>query len=256
MIQSSGYEAAYLWFGLGQGFVVLVSALWLRVPRQVIALAPPQVPQGRHDHTPREVLRSPPFWLIYAMFAMVGAGGLMLQAQLAQVAAHFAIDQMPVPILGFTMLLPAVALLVLAVTNTLSRPFFGWVSDRFGREKTMFIAFMLEAFAFALISFANTPILFVFCVGLVFFAWGQIFSVFPSICTDTYGSKFASANYGMLYTAKGVASFFVPLANVLNEATGSWTAVFAVASALDALAAILAWLVLKPARLRVMAKEA
>jgi OFA family oxalate/formate antiporter-like MFS transporter len=174
----------------------------------------------------------------------------MLQAQLAPVAAHFAIDKVVVPILGFTVLIPAVALFVLNATNALSRPVFGWMSDRFGREKTMFIAFMLEAFAIALMSVANTPVSFVICVGLVFFAWGQIFSLFLSICTDTYGGKFASANYGMLYTAKGVASLLVPLANVLNDATGSWTVVFLVASLLNVIAAFLALPVLKPWRER------
>ena len=257
MIQSSGYQAAYLWFGLGQGIVILVTALLLRAPRpaEVVAAAPAQVPQGRYDHAPREVRRSPPFWLMYVMFVMVGAGGLITIAQLAPVAASFAIDKAPVSLLGLTMLALTFALSFGQVMNGLSRPVFGAMSDRFGRERTMFVAFLVEGFAIALVPFANSPMLFVLCVGLVFFAWGEIFALFPAICADTYGSKYASANYGLLYTAKGVAALLVPLANVLNDATGSWTAVFAVASGFNVLAAILALTALRPARIRVMARD-
>jgi MFS transporter, OFA family, oxalate/formate antiporter len=250
MIQSSGYQAAYLWFGLGQGIVLFVSALLLRAPKpaEVAALAPPQVPQGQHHYAPSEVLRSPPFWLMYAMFVLVGAGGLMLQAQLAPIAVDFAIDKVPVSILGLTLLTPIFAVSFGQVMNGLSRPTFGWISDRFGRENTMFVAFMIEGLAFvAVIVLADSPIWFVLLVGLVFFAWGEIFSLFPAVCTDTYGSKFASVNYGMLYTAKGVAALLVPLANVLKGATGSWTAVFAAVAVLNVIAATLA-LALKRAR--------
>jgi OFA family oxalate/formate antiporter-like MFS transporter len=162
---------------------------------------------------------------------------------------------MPMSILGLTVLTLNLALFMNSLLNALSRPAFGWMSDWLGRERTMFTAFLLGAFAFlALIFLADTPVLFVLLAGLVFFGWGQIFSVFPAICTDTYGNKFAAANYGILYTAKGVASWLVPLANVLMTASGSWTAVFAVASVLNALAAILALFVLNPARIHVMAK--
>jgi MFS transporter, OFA family, oxalate/formate antiporter len=253
MIKSSGYEAAYLWFGLGQGLVVVASAMLLRAPRHHaadIAARPAQMAPARHQYALGEVLRSLPFWLMYAMFVMVGAGGLMLQAQLAPIAADLGIDKVPASILGITMLTPVFAVSFGQVTNGLSRPAFGWVSDWFGRERTMFIAFLLESLAFlAVIYLADTPIRFVLVAGLVFFAWGEIFSLFPAICTDIYGSKFASRNYGMLYTAKGVASLLVPLASVLKDATGSWTAVFAAAAALNFIAALLA-LVLQSALAR------
>jgi OFA family oxalate/formate antiporter-like MFS transporter len=257
MIQASGYEAAYLWFGIGQGLVVLVTALLLRAPRsdEIVAPASSQVPQGRYDYTIGEIWKSPPFWLMYAMFVMVAAGGLITIAQLAPVAAHFGIANSPLSVLGLSMLTIALALSFGQVMNGLSRPVFGAISDRFGRERTMFIAFMLEGFAIALIPFATNPIWFVLCVGLVFFAWGEIFALFPATCTDTYGARFASANYGLLYTAKGTAALLVPFANVLNQATGSWTAVFAVAAALNVVAALLALFVLKPVRMRVMASE-
>jgi OFA family oxalate/formate antiporter-like MFS transporter len=234
-----------------------VTAQLLRAPRpdEVVAPASAQVPQGRYDYTSGEVWKSPPFWLMYFMFVMVAAGGLITIAQLAPVAVHFGIDKTPLSVLGLTMLTITFALSFGQVMNGLSRPVFGAISDRFGRERTMFIAFMLEGFVIALIPFANSPIWFVLCVGLVFFAWGEIFALFPATCTDTYGAKFASANYGLLYTAKGTAALLVPFASVLNQVTGSWTAVFAVAAALNVVAALLALFVLKPARMRVMAHE-
>jgi OFA family oxalate/formate antiporter-like MFS transporter len=258
MIQTSGYEVAYLWFGLGQGIVIMLVALALRAPQQTEVVAPlsAQVLQSKDDHAPADVLRSLPFWLLYAMFVMVGTGGLMTTAQLAPVAADFAIDNVQVSILGLTMPALSFALSIGLVLNGLSRPFFGWVSDHIGREHTMFIAFLMEGIAiYALGLFANSPVLFVLLSGLVFFAWGEIFALFPATCTDIYGRKFATANYGMLYTAKGVAALLVPLANMLATATGSWTAVFAAASALNIVAAILALFALKPVRMRAIAKE-
>src|SRR5262249_13873867 len=258
MIQSRGYEAAYLWFGLGQGIVVMVVALLLRAPKpaEIVAAGPALVQQGRRDYRPAAALEAPPFWLMYAMFVMVGSSGLMATAQLAPIAKDFAIDSTPVTMLGLTMPALSFALSVGLVLNGLSRPFFGWVSDRIGRENTMFIAFLLEGIGIsALLLCAGNPMAFVLSSGLVYLAWGQIFALFPATCTDLYGRKFATANYGLLYTAKGTAALLVPLANVLATATGSWTAVFVVASVLNVVAATLALLALKPLRRRAMAKE-
>src|SRR5438876_4146991 len=117
----------------------------------------------------------------------------------------------------------------------------------------MFIAFMLEGIGiYTLLHFANDPLLFVILSGVVFFAWGEIYSLFPATCTDLYGRKFATTNYGMLYTAKGTAALLVPLANVLTSATGSWHAVFYVAAILNIVAAIMALVWLKPMRQRAM----
>jgi OFA family oxalate/formate antiporter-like MFS transporter len=258
MIQARSYEAAYLWFGLGQGIVVILVALMLRAPRPVEAAAPvvALVQQGSRDYAPADVLKSPPFWLMYAMFVMVGTGGLMVTAQLAPVARDFAIDHAPVSMLGLTMPALGFALSIGLVLNGLSRPCFGWVSDHIGRENTMLIAFLLEGIGIcALFLFAHSPTMFVLLSGLVYFAWGEIFALFPATCTDIYGRKFATANYSMLYTAKGTAALLVPLGNVLTAATGSWTAVFAVASALNIIAALLAVVALKPMRIRAIANE-
>ena len=263
MIQSSGYEAAFWWFGIGQGVVVILVALLLRAPEpgEVVVPAAPAVQQTRRDYTPAEVLAplatwqfyKSPFFIMYLMFVMVGAGGLMAIAQLAPIANDYKIAGVPVSILGLTLPALTFALTIDRVLNGICRPFFGWVSDHIGRENTMFIAFFLEGLGiYALLYFASNPFLFVILSGLVFFAWGEIYSLFPATCTDIYGRKFATTNYGMLYTAKGTASLLVPLANVLTSATGSWHAVFYVAAILNIIAAVMALAVLRPMRRRAM----
>jgi OFA family oxalate/formate antiporter-like MFS transporter len=255
MISSSGFEAAFWWFGIGQGIVVVIFSLFLRAPEagEVATPAAPAVLQSRRDYGPTEVLTTVPFWVMYVMFVMVGTGGLMATAQLAPIAKDFKIDNVPVSILGLTLPALQFALSIDRVLNGVTRPFFGWVSDHIGRENTMFIAFMLEGIGiYALLHFANDPLLFVILSGLVFFAWGEIYSLFPATCTDLYGRKFATTNYGLLYTAKGTAALLVPLGNVLTTWTGSWTAVFVIAAILNIIAAVMALAVLRPMRLRAM----
>jgi len=259
MIQASGYEAAFLWFGIGQGIIVVIFSVFLRAPNpgEVPAPLAAAVQQTRRDYTPAEVLKTPPFWVMYVMFVMVGTGGLMATAQLAPIAKDFRVDPVPVTLLGLTLPALQFALSIDRILNGVTRPFFGWVSDQIGRENTMFIAFMLEgAGIYALLLLANDPLWFVILSGLVFFAWGEIYSLFPATCTDIYGRKFATTNYGMLYTAKGTAALLVPLGNVLYEATGkNWTAVFIVAAILNIVAAIMALMVLRPIRRQAMAAD-
>jgi OFA family oxalate/formate antiporter-like MFS transporter len=255
MIQTSGYQAAFLWFGLGQGIIVVVVSLLLRAPQQGEVPVPAQsaVAQSKRDSEPVEVLKSPVFWLMYAMFVMVGTGGLMATAQLAPIANDFKVANVPVSLLGLTLPALTFALSIDRVLNGLTRPFFGWVSDNIGRENTMFIAFLLEGIGiYILFLVADQPVWFVIVSGMVFFAWGEIYSLFPAMCTDLFGRKFATTNYGMLYTAKGTAALLVPLANVLTTKTGSWSAVFIVAAVLNIIAALLALFVLKPMRIRIL----
>ena len=257
LIKSSGYEVAFLWFGLGQGVVVMLVALLLRAPEahEVAGSVAPAVQQSRRDYGPREVLKTPVFWVMYLMFVLVGAGGLMATAQLAPIAKDFRVDNIPVSILGLTLPALTFALSIDRVLNGICRPFFGWVSDHIGRENTMFIAFVLEGIGiYALLLLAENPVWFVVLSGVVFFAWGEIYSLFPATCTDIYGRQFATTNYGMLYTAKGTASLLVPLASVLTAATGSWRAVFIAAALMNIVAAVMAPLVLRPLRVKTMAK--
>jgi OFA family oxalate/formate antiporter-like MFS transporter len=251
-IATEGYQSAFIYFGLAQGVIVMIVSLLL--------IAPPNGPEVKGaavDMAPAQVVRQPVFWLMYAMFVMVGAGGLMATAQLAVIASDYGVAKTPVSLIGLTMPALTFALSIDRVLNGLTRPFFGWVSDKIGRELTMFIAFSLEAIGiWMLMTLAISPVAFVLVSGLVFFAWGEIYSLFPAICTDTFGRRFATTNYGLLYTAKGTAALLVPFASVLRDAAGGWQAVFWVAAALNLIAALLAWFVLRPMRLGVQRRQA
>jgi OFA family oxalate/formate antiporter-like MFS transporter len=173
----------------------------------------------------------------------------MATAQLAPIAKDFKIADVPVSVLGITLPALTFALTIDRVLNGLTRPFFGWVSDHLGRELTMLIAFGFEAIGImALYQYGADPVMFMILSGVVFFAWGEIYSLFPSTCTDTFGTRFATTNAGLLYTAKGTASLLVPLANVLVSMKGNWHEVFVLAALMNAAAALLAWFVLKPMR--------
>ena len=258
MILSHGYQETFLWFGLGQGLIVVVVSLLLRAPAagEVPLPIAPAVQQTRRDYRPVEVLKSAPFWVMYVMFVMVGTGGLMATAQLAPIAKDFQVDGVSVSILGLTLPALQFALSIDRVLNGLTRPFFGWVSDHIGRENTMFIAFFFEGIGiYALMHYGADPLAFVILSGLVFFAWGEIYSLFPATCTDIYGRTYATTNYGLLYTAKGTAALLVPFGNVITTSTGSWTAVFVIAASLNIVAAVMALFVLKPMRVRAMANN-
>src|SRR5215831_14192927 len=258
MIQTQGYEATFFWIGLVQGLVVLVVAQLLRAPEpgEVSMPVTSAVRQSRRDYALPQVMRSSAFWVMYAMFTLVGVGGLMAQAQLGPMAKDFHIDNVPVEILWVTMPALTFALALDRGMNGLTRPIFGLISDFIGRENTMFIAFLLEALAvYGLLTFAHDPLLFVILSGLVFFAWGEIYALFPALCADLFGRKFAAANYGLLYTAKGMASLVIPVANLLPAGPGSWRLIFLIAAGLDVVAALLALVALKPLARRLMASE-
>jgi OFA family oxalate/formate antiporter-like MFS transporter len=223
----------------------------LFVPPVSLMTAPAKMAPGagRAQATWSQMISTPVFWVMYVMFVLMAAGGLMATAQLAPIAKDFKIDTIPVSLIGITLPALTFALTIDRVLNGLTRPFFGWVSDHIGRENTMFIAFALEGLGiFALFKFGTDPVLFVILSGLVFFAWGEIYSLFPATVTDTYGAKFATTNTGLMYTAKGTASLLVPLTSVLTTMTGSWQVVFLTAAAMNILAAVLAMFVLKPMR--------
>jgi MFS transporter, OFA family, oxalate/formate antiporter len=256
MIKSGGYESTFLYFGIGQGVIVVVLSLILAAPKKgEVPETSKKVLQTRRQFRPMEVLKQPTFWVMYVMFVLVGAGGLMATAQLAPIAKDFKIAEIPVSLVGITLPALTFALAIDRILNGITRPFFGWVSDNIGRELTMLIAFALEAIGIMALSiYGRDPVTFVILTGLVFFAWGEIYSLFPSTSADAFGTEYATANAGMLYTAKGTASLLVPLGNLLASATGSWTTVFVVASIMNAVAALMAWFVLKPMRRKFMEK--
>ena len=250
MIAASGYQNAFFWFGIGQGVIVFILAFFLRKPSRTMPAKKKQLnlPQTKVDFTPQQVLRSPIFWVMYLVFVMVAAGGLMTAAQIAPIAHDFKIANEPVGILGFQMAALTFAISLDRIFDGFGRPFFGWVSDNIGRENTMFIAFTTAAFMLLTLSvYGHIPIVFVLATAVYFGVFGKIYSLFPATSGDTFGVKFATTNNGMLYTAKGTASLLVPLASIVAAKYG-WQAVFVIAVALNATAALLAFLVIKPMR--------
>jgi OFA family oxalate/formate antiporter-like MFS transporter len=172
----------------------------------------------------------------------------MATAQIALIARDFHVASV-VLFAGATTL--TVALLVDNVANGAARPLFGWISDNIGRENTMAIAFGLGGASYWLLGAAGTaPWAFVLFAGLIFLTWGEIFSLFPSTCTDSFGPQYATTNLSLLYTAKGVSAFLVPLANVIVAATGGWHMVFLVTAVMNFVVVGLALFVLRPLRSR------
>ncbi len=249
MIAAQGYAATFFWFGIVQGVVVFAAAWLLRGPlpgEAVAAASTARVQQTTRSFSPAEMLKTPTFWLLFIMFNLVSASGLMATAQIALIAKSFGLSD-TVLFLGASTL--TVALIFDNVMNGAARPFFGWVSDIIGRESTMALAFGLGGIAYWLLGVLGTnPWAFVLFAGLIFFTWGEIFSLFPSTCTDTFGSKYATTNASLLYTAKGTSAFLVPLANVLKDATGSWHGVFLASAIGNFVVVALALFVLRPMR--------
>jgi OFA family oxalate/formate antiporter-like MFS transporter len=258
VIESSGYQSAFFWFGLVQGAIVFLLAWMLRAPelseiKAMSNMAPPKVMQSARSYPPGEVLTSPVFWVLYVMFILVSASGLMATAQIALIAKDFHVADTAI-LFGASAL--SVALIIDNVANGTARPMFGWVSDHIGREYTMAIAFGLGAAAYWLLgSMGTAPWAFVLFTALIFLTWGEIFSLFPSTCTDSFGPKFATVNLSLLYTAKGASAFLVPVANMIKTSTGSWHMVFLVTALMNLVVVAMALFVLKPMRSKVVATE-
>jgi OFA family oxalate/formate antiporter-like MFS transporter len=255
VIATAGYETAFFWFGIGQGVIVFMLAWLLRAPEpgELANAAAPKVVVSNRSYTPGEVLKSPVFWVMYVMFVIVAASGLMATAQVALIARDYNIANIAI-IGGATAL--SVALVVDSVCNGLARPLFGWVSDNIGREYTMAIAFTLGALSYWLLGSAGGhPWAFVVFAALIFLTWGEIYSLFPSTCTDSFGPKFATVNLSLLYTAKGASAFLVPVANIIKSHTGSWHMVFVITAIMNLLVVAMALFVLKPMRARIGARE-
>lgn len=257
MIKSSGYAHTLIVWGIIQGIIGIIAAQWLRVPPDGwlpagYSPAAASTIQSKRDYTPAEMLKNPVFWLLFLMMSMMSTSGLMVVSNVGPFAKEFGVAN--VLVLGMAAL--PLSLTLSRLTNGLTRPFFGWVSDHIGREGTMALAFSLECAAIlVLFAFIDRPALFVVLTGLVFFGWGEIFSLFPSTLTDTFGAKFAATNYGFLYIAQGVGSILGgPAAAYLHQQTGSWTAVFIVVAILDAVTALLAVTALRGMRQKHFAK--
>jgi len=246
MLKNSGYQHTLVVFGVILGIVGAIAALAMRMPQATDRLPPPAVASAAKDVMPADMLKTKVFWLMFVMMTMMSTGGLMIISQFASFSRDFGVTK----VLVFGLAALPLALTIDRITNGLTRPFFGWVSDHIGRENTMAIAFLMEACAVAaMVLLRDNTLLFVLLSGVVFFGWGEIFSLFPSTLTDTYGTKYATTNYGFLYMAQGVGSVLgAPVAALIYAKAGSWLPVFAIIVTLDALTGILALVALKPMR--------
>ncbi len=249
MIQSSGYAHTFLVFSIILGGIVVACSFFMRAPRaeEMPPMDKIKTRQGTADVPPQQALRSPIFWTMYAMFFLVAAGGLMSAAQLSPIAHERGIASTTVTFLGITGPAIVIALSMHSITNGVGRPLNGWISDHIGRANMMCIAFGIEAVCLAAFGFFGTsPIMFIITDALVFLFWGDIFSLFAATVGDAFGRKYVTVNYGLMYTAKGCASLFVPLGNVLTHATGNWHAVYTVGCLMNVLAVALGYFILRP----------
>jgi OFA family oxalate/formate antiporter-like MFS transporter len=259
MIKTSGYTAALNEFGINLGLVGLVVAQGLRRPPKpsslpkTAAVSGKAVHQSTRDFSSREMLKTPVFWLLFAMMTMMSTGGLMVISQMGAFAKDFGVSD----VLVFGLAALPLAMSIDRLTNGLTRPFFGWVSDHIGRENTMTIAFLLEAVAIVMmLAFRENAVAFVLLSGIVFFGWGEIFSLFPATLTDIFGAGNATGNYGFLYMAQGVGAILgAPVAALLHESTQSWVPIFGIVTVMDVATALLAFFVLKSWRKKMVSQS-
>jgi MFS transporter, OFA family, oxalate/formate antiporter len=251
MMNTSGYQATLVTFGFVLGSLGALAGLFMRQPPELPVATGLDLVTER-DVAPAAMLKTPVFWLLFVMMTMMSTGGLMVISQFAPFMRSFGIADLTI----FGMAALPFALTLDRVTNGLTRPFFGYVSDRIGREYTMVIAFSLEAIAvFLMLSVRGDALLFALMSGVVFFGWGEIFSLFPSTLTDTFGARDATTKYGFLYISQGIGSVLGgPAAAALHDATASWIPVFICIIVMDALTALLALFVLRPMRAAYLAR--
>ena len=257
MIRISGYQHAFVFWGYLQGIIVFIAAMFIVAP--VKGWLPKgwkpvaRVGQSAHDSTWWEMVKQPSFYMIYIMMTLVAFGGLVVTSQLKPIATFYKVDKV---ILAWGMSATVLAIELNRIVNGVTRPFWGWISDHIGRENALFTAFVLEGLAiWAWLLTISRPVLFILLSSAVFFAWGEIFSIFPSITADLFGRKWATTNYGIVYTSKGTASIFAaPVAAFVMAKAGSWVPIFYVAVACDLIAALMALFVLKPLAKRTLAQ--
>lgn len=254
---SRGYQATFFNFALIQGGIILLVALALRKPpgSAVSRSSNPRLLQTTIDSSPLQTLRCPIFWLMYLAFVLVAATGLMVTAQLAPIASSFGIAQKPLTLIGW--LIPALtfSLSLNNLMNGVGRPLFGWVSDLIGREFTLCMTFLAGGVAILCLgAYGRNPVGFVLLAALIFLTW-DIYSVFPALTSDHFGKKYASTNYGMLYTAKGTAALFVPIGSLLAIRTGGWYTTLLVAAVADVCAALIMIAIVRPLRLRKLPRQ-
>jgi OFA family oxalate/formate antiporter-like MFS transporter len=256
MIQTSGYEQTFFFFGIMQGVLIFLIALFMVKPKPPAGVvAATRLVMSKVDYTTGQMIKTPVFWITYLLFVAVAAGGLMATAQIGPIAKDYNLAKLPMSFLGLlTLPLLTMTLAIDNLANGFTRPLCGFISDRIGRENTMLIVFVGEGLSLlGLMTFGHNAYAFMLFAAMVFLFWGEIFSIFPALCADTFGVKNAAANAGTLYTAKGTAALLVPFASALS-AGGNWDRVFIVTAAISICAGLSAKLVLAPIRKRCIAE--
>ena len=247
MIKTDGFQETFFFFGVLQGGLAFIAAWFLRGPKSHEVKASSKLEQSRRDYTLKEALNTKLFWLMFLMFIMVVTGGMMAVAQLGVIAQDLGVKEFEVNMYFFTMAALPLALMLDRIMNGISRPLFGWISDNIGREKTMVIAFTLEGFGIIALGYwGHNPYAFLILSGIVFLAWGEVYSLFSALAGDAFGTKHIAKIYGVLYCAKGIGALFVPLGNIMMEATGTWSTVLYTVACMDLTAAVLAMVALRP----------
>ena len=244
VIAAHGYQSAFLWFGLIQGGVVLIAAQFMRAPYEgeAPALKAVKAQQTSYSYSPAKVLRKPVFWVLYLLDILMCAGGLIVTANLAPIAHSFGVADVKI----WAMTTLAVGLIFANLMNGVSRPLFGWLADQIGNTTTMVIAFALGAASYYLLNATgHHPLGYIISAGMIFLCWGNIFSLFPTTCTDLFGQKYATTNLSMLYTAKGAAAFLVPFG--APAVLGSWSHVLFLIAGVNVIAVVIVLTVLGPA---------
>jgi MFS transporter, OFA family, oxalate/formate antiporter len=257
LIRAGDFRGAFFWYGLIQGLIIMACSFFLIGPRSGEAPVSKSLAQSKYNYTLGEALRTPVFYVMFAMFILTVTGGLMAVAQLGPMAEDYGVKDKKIDFGLFVMAALPFALLLDRIMNGVSRPLFGWISDHIGRENTMFIAFMMEGIGIvALAYFGTNPWAFIILSAIVFLAWGEVYSLFSATSADAFGAKNIGSIYGVLYCAKGIAALMVPFANVIQKATGSWSTVLYGVAVMDICAALTAVLVLKPLLKKHYAKTA
>lgn len=247
MIAEGGFQKAFFTFGIIQGLIIMAVSLFLRAPQKGEVPVSKTVAQSRRDYTLAEAVRLPIFYVMFAMFILTVTGGLMAVAQLGPMAQDLGVKDTKVNLGFIVMAALPFALILDRIMNGISRPLFGFISDHIGREKTMFIAFMMEGLGIiALAKFGSNPWAFIILSGVVFLAWGEVYSLFSATAGDAFGAKNIGSIYGVLYCAKGIGALLVPIANLIQQASGTWATVLYIVAAMDIIAALTALFILRP----------
>jgi OFA family oxalate/formate antiporter-like MFS transporter len=264
MIQSSGLQSTFVMWGAIQGLVTVVCALFISSPPPgwlPAGFAPSAVRQSKQDLPPIRfggpsavsgMVTKSSFWLLYVIMTLMGFTGLVVTAQIEPIARHYKVSGVVVAF-GLTALVLAIQ--IDRILNGLTRPFWGWVSDRIGRYNAMVVAFAAQAVTILVWTrFLDHPVLLIVLSGLAYFTWGEIYSLFPAAVADLFGRRYATTNYGVLYTSKGTAAILAgPVAAVItSQFNGNWLPVFLAMAACAAVAAVLTLLWLKPAAQRTL----